>query len=206
MSEPTTSQSPYPTDTTSTVAATNSVTPVAPKPAEEMAPTPENSWTAHHHTGNAVEIDPPASEASEATQTHNTDPRHEKRVDLMKQLFAYTFTDRPVQSLPPIEHTADDEMPSGDFDTIQKMSEQIPQIDAILQENAPERPLKDINKVDLAILRLIMFESLQEKTPKKVLINEAIELAKEYGTESSPKFVNGVLGKILMQRTTGEDL
>jgi N utilization substance protein B len=50
-----------------------------------------------------------------------------------------------------------------------------------------------------------MFESLQEKTPKKVLINEAIELAKEYGTESSPKFINGVLGKLVMQTTTRED-
>jgi len=84
-------------------------------------------------------------------------------------------------------------------DKIRQIIALLPSIDASLQEAAPERPLKDINKVDLAILRVIMFESLQKKTPKKVLINEAVELAKEFGTDSSPKFINGVLGKLLMQ-------
>jgi len=165
--------------------------------------------TAHYHTGNAIEIDPPAEEAGETPQIENTDPRHKKRIALMQQLFAYTFVDRSeMPVLPAAAHPSptesDDEIPLGDDEIIQKIVAKIPEIDVQLQENAPERPLKDINKVDLAILRLIMFESLQEKTPKKVLINEAIELAKKYGTESSPKFVNGVLGKLLMH-TNGEE-
>ena len=72
-------------------------------------------------------------------------------------------------------------------------------LDQLVISVAPERPVSEINRVDLAILRLILFESEHKETPKKVLINEAVELAKEFGTESSPKFVNGVLGKLLIQ-------
>lgn len=75
------------------------------------------------------------------------------------------------------------------------------EIDGQLQAHAPERPLAEINQVDLAIMRQIVFESQTEKTPKKVLIDEAIELAKAFGTDNSPKFVNGVLGKVLQLET-----
>lgn len=71
------------------------------------------------------------------------------------------------------------------------------EIDALLAAHAPERPLAEINQVDLAIMRLVVAESQTGVTPKKVLIDEAVELAKEFGTDSSPKFVNGVLGKVL---------
>ena len=78
---------------------------------------------------------------------------------------------------------------------------ELPDIDRELAIYASERPLTDINKVDLAILRLIVFEGRTHDTPKKVLVDEAIELAKEFGTENSPKFINGVLGKILFQKS-----
>ncbi len=52
-----------------------------------------------------------------------------------------------------------------------------------------------INKVDLAILRLSLYESEYDNLPLSVSINEAVELAKEYGDDSSPKFINGLLGK-----------
>jgi N utilization substance protein B len=55
-----------------------------------------------------------------------------------------------------------------------------------------------LNKIDLAILRLAVFELIIENSqPPKVIIDEAVELAKEFGSESSSKFVNGVLGTIL---------
>ena len=78
----------------------------------------------------------------------------------------------------------------------------ISELDNEIQIVAPERPLTDINKVDLAVLRLIVFEWKTSHTPKKVLIDEGVELAKEFGTDSSPKFVNGVLAKLL----TGNDV
>lgn len=72
-------------------------------------------------------------------------------------------------------------------------------LDQTIATVATERPLSEINKVDLAILRLIVFEWKEKQTPPKVLINEAVELAKQFGTDSSPKFVNGVLGKLLLE-------
>ena len=63
---------------------------------------------------------------------------------------------------------------------------------------APEYPIAKINRVDLAILRLAVYELLVEKRePPKVIIDEAVELAKEYGGETSPAFVNGALGKLI---------
>lgn len=110
----------------------------------------------------------------------------------MQLLFASTFgTD---------QSTADDKL----IVEVKPILEKLDEIDQLLQQFAPERPLADINKVDLAILRLIMFESIDKQTPKKVLINEAVELAKEFGSDSSPKFVNGVLGRLLMGNDQGK--
>lgn len=118
--------------------------------------------------------------------TSSGDPRHEKRVAKMQLLFSYTFYSQETAALS-----------DNKFESILPIIAELPQIDALIQQNAPERPLVGVNKVDLAILRLIVFESKHKKTPIKVLINEAVELAKEFGSETSPKFINGVLGKLL---------
>ena len=121
------------------------------------------------------------------------DDRHERRVFLMQLLFAHTFTNKDEQYL-------DEElMTESDIKLLQAIQKATPAIDQEIIKHAPERPLSEINKVDLAIMRLIVFESQTEKTPKKVLVDEAVELAKEYGSETSAKFVNGVLGKILFK-------
>ena len=70
-------------------------------------------------------------------------------------------------------------------------------IDRDIQSFAPAWPIKQIPAVDRNILRLAIFEILLDnKVPVKVAINEAVELAKRFGSENSPKFVNGVLGSI----------
>jgi N utilization substance protein B len=69
-----------------------------------------------------------------------------------------------------------------------------PRIDAIICRFAPAWPLEQIAIVDRNILRIAIYEILRDKVPVKVAINEAVELAKTFGSESSPKFVNGVLG------------
>jgi N utilization substance protein B len=143
-----------------------------------------------------------------------TDRRHQKRVRLVQQLFASTF---PVE-LDSYKTTSQQEKTNQalrltslqqsagkiPFDqSLQAETEQLltrlDEIDQQLRTNAPERPLADINQVDLAILRVIYWESLVKDTPYKVLIDEAVELAKELGSESSPRFVNGVLGKLLVE-------
>lgn len=80
-------------------------------------------------------------------------------------------------------------------------------IDELITKCAPEWPIEQIASVDRAILRLGIFELLYgdyDEVPPKVAINEAIELAKSFGSDSSPKFVNGVLGTIY--REMGEPM
>ena len=70
-------------------------------------------------------------------------------------------------------------------------------IDHNIQSFAPAWPIGQISLIDRNILRLAIFEVLfDNKTPIKVAINEAVELAKRFGTDSSSKFVNGVLGSV----------
>jgi len=76
------------------------------------------------------------------------------------------------------------------------------QIDNVISAAAPQWPLDQISIIDRNILRLGLYELLyedKEAVPPKVAINEAIELAKNFGGESSGKFVNGVLGTIYNQ-------
>jgi N utilization substance protein B len=74
-------------------------------------------------------------------------------------------------------------------------------LDTIIQRIAPEWPLEQMAPVDRNILRLAALELLYgSDTPPKVAINEAVELAKLFGSESSGRFVNGVLGTLLTQR------
>lgn len=110
------------------------------------------------------------------------DPRHLARQNIVQKLFAFSFrkekTGRGI---------------------VNKIVKSLNEIDQILAKSATERPLSDIAKTDLAILRLAVFELLYHpsKAPDKVIINEAVELAHEFGGERSPFFINGALGKIL---------
>ena len=71
-------------------------------------------------------------------------------------------------------------------------------LDEQLQPVAKERPISEIARMDRAVLRLAAYELLERKdTPAKVVINEAVELAKSFGGENSSKFVNGALGALL---------
>ena len=67
-------------------------------------------------------------------------------------------------------------------------------LDAVLGECAPDFPLDNIAPIDRNILRIALFEMKAALAPPKVVINEAIEISKEFGSESTPRFVNGVLG------------
>ena len=70
-------------------------------------------------------------------------------------------------------------------------------IDNMIQINAPAWPVAQLAAIDRNILRLAIFEILiNNKVPVKAAINEAVELAKTFGSDNSPKFINGVLGAI----------
>lgn len=108
-----------------------------------------------------------------------SDPRHQRRIHLIQQLFSWGTN------------------PQGSYQDIKEVINKLPQIDEQIKAGAPQWPIEKINKIDLAILRLSVFELLLKKTPPKVVIDEAVELAKEYGADHSPQFINGVLGKVL---------
>jgi N utilization substance protein B len=70
-------------------------------------------------------------------------------------------------------------------------------LDGFISEHAPEWPLDQVAIIDRNILRIALWEfAVNGETPIKVAINEAVELAKTYGSDSSPRFVNGVLGSL----------
>ena len=108
-----------------------------------------------------------------------SDPRHQKRRQAVKVLFAESFASQPVKS-----------------EIVKKVLSKKKAIDSQIEKAAPTWPIDKLNKIDLAILRLAIYELENEKTPPKVVIDEAVELAKEFGGESSPSFINGVLGTI----------
>lgn len=73
------------------------------------------------------------------------------------------------------------------------------EINALITEAAPEWPLDQVARVDKNVLRIALYEMLfdpEEDVPPRVSINEAIEIGKTFGSDSSPKFINGVLGTI----------
>ena len=76
-------------------------------------------------------------------------------------------------------------------------------IDQLIEELAPEWPVDQLAIIDRNILRLALFEigSQVVDAPPKVVINEAVELAKEFGSDSSPRFINGVLGAALKRNS-----
>lgn len=85
---------------------------------------------------------------------------------------------------------------------VQGVSSQAAELDAVLQPVAPEWPIDQIARMDRMVLRMGLHElQNQDDVPPKVVINEAVELAKSFGGDNSSKFINGVLGTILRQQT-----
>jgi len=131
--------------------------------------------------------------------------RHLSRSIAMQSLFEWDFHDRKPNSIKEIiKHNIDEfapgmEDPSFVYDLTQGVVEHTDEIDALVQQTAPEWPLDSITTVDRNILRLGVYElkfSNAPDVPPKVAINESIELAKTFGGASSGKFVNGILGAI----------
>lgn len=113
------------------------------------------------------------------------DPRHIQRQKIVEDLFKTEFHKQKIG------------------EKAKKVLDSLDKIDTYIKEAAPQFPPDKINKIDLAILRLAIYEIiLEKKEPPKVIVDEAIELAKEYGGETSPAFINGALGKLVKNDAT----
>ncbi|OGD88683.1 transcription antitermination factor NusB [Candidatus Curtissbacteria bacterium RIFCSPLOWO2_02_41_11] len=117
-----------------------------------------------------------------------SDPRHKMRVQTVKALFEKNF-----RSNLKIAKTS----------MVAKIITKQKAIDKLITQHAPTWPLNQIAPIDLATLRLAIFELLfkKNKEPYKVVIDEAVEIAKQYGSEASGSFVNGVLGSIVKSKS-----
>jgi len=124
------------------------------------------------------------------------DPRHHKRLKTVQNLFALSFHADEAHTKIPFK----DEVFSKDILAHQE------EINASIQKFAPKYPVDKIAKIDLCVLQLAIYELLfvEKRQPTKVIINEAVELAKELGNERSYAFVNAVLGSVVNEISSKE--
>lgn len=111
------------------------------------------------------------------------DPRHLRRVKVIRELFSWAFNAKT--RLSPLSR---------------QIVSHLSQIDKKIALAAADRPISQINKIDLAILRLATFELIIKKgVPFKVVVDEAVELGKEFGSDGTPALINGALGKLIKE-------
>lgn len=113
-----------------------------------------------------------------------SDPRHQNRIATVKELFAQSFTDQARLT-----------------ELTNQVLKNREEIDKLISAAAPAWPIDKLNKIDLAILRLGVYELKFSDTPQKVVIDEAVELGKQFGSENTAGFVNGVLGAVMEGKT-----
>jgi N utilization substance protein B len=150
-------------------------------------------------------------------------PKHQARIIAMQALFEYDQTDHDIEEIlsriedpkPALDPEADaptgeEEIEESDTDFIppqvgrravslvRGVLEHLPQIDPHIEKAAPQFPIGQLAAIDRCVLRLAVYELTEraDDVPFKVVINEAVEIAKRYGGERSGSFVNGVLGTI----------
>lgn len=128
--------------------------------------------------------------------------RTEIRENIMKLLFDAEFYDA-AEGDEQAEMYLDglENLDADDREEMQKKFDEVRGnrvfIDAIINKYAKGWKTERMNKADLSILRLAIFEMLyDENVPVKVAINEAVELSKKYSSENGPAFINGILGKV----------
>lgn len=131
--------------------------------------------------------------------------RHLARSIVLQSLYEWDFGGQKEKNIEPVlqRNTTEFAPDSSDFAFMKKLAEGViakrHELDDIIAKAAPDWPIDKISIVDRNILRIGLYELLfadRGEVPPKVAINEAIELAKHYGGDTSSKFVNGVLGAV----------
>lgn len=130
--------------------------------------------------------------------------RHLLRTALMQALYECEF--HPDRKLPEVLDRRLKDLQPAEADRVYikqaaaGLATHRADVDTLIVKNAPEWPLEQIAAIDRAVLRLGIYEVLwSDEVPPKVAINEAVEIAKQYGGENSGSFVNGVLGTVYRQ-------
>lgn len=136
-------------------------------------------------------------------------PRHRIRTVALQILFELDATDHAPDEV--VARWIEDEGLPADGERFLRrivfgVWEHYAYLDRIIEEAAPSWPVSQMPGVDKAILRIALYEILiddTEKTPVKAVINEAVELSKQFGSDNSSRFVNGVLGTVVTRYIDG---
>jgi N utilization substance protein B len=132
--------------------------------------------------------------------------RHQARMAALQALFEIDCTQHvPGVVIERCVHEADLPEAGQEFSRAlaRGVNEHREELDIYIERYAPEWPVDQIAIIDRNVLRIAIYEILfREDTPVKVAINEAVELAKRFGSDSSSRFVNGVLGSLVAKEPT----
>ena len=129
-------------------------------------------------------------------------PRRKGRILAVQSLFAYDFTQCPVNNLTCFSWVKDEKNSASANENIRSFAsllitgtiENLQTIDSIIKKHLENWDFNRLNRLDLAVLRISIFSFLFMKdVPVSVVIDEAVSIAKDFGTDDSYKFINGVL-------------
>ena len=129
--------------------------------------------------------------------------RHEARITALQALYEIDTTGHPAGEV--LErYLGNAQMPAGTRRFIESLVRGVlaecGQLDAIIARTAPTWPVPQLPAVDRTVLRMALWELVVERdVPVKAAINEAVELAKRFGSDNSGRFVNGVLGTVVSE-------
>lgn len=132
--------------------------------------------------------------------------RHLARTCVMQTLFSVEFRSSDAKDL--LEKVLEEFAPKLTekefaYDTLEGVLKNEKKIHKIIQKFAPQWPVEKIARVDRAVLEIGIYEiAFTDDIPPVVAINEAIEMAKHFGDENSPKFINGVLSSVMKEYKT----
>jgi len=137
--------------------------------------------------------------------------RHRVRIAALQSLFEVDATDHAIDVV--YERRREEEELTTDGERflhrlIFGVWEHRSYLDGVIEEAAPNWPITQMPGIDKAILRIAIYELLideTEHTPVKAAINEAVELAKQFGSDNSSRFVNGVLGTVVSRYRPAQD-
>ena len=138
----------------------------------------------------------------------STDHRRKARTVALQSLFASDIRDNRTE--PSFEWLDEEEevaQQALEFATtlLRGVFDARPDLDSLIGRYAPAWPVSQLSLIDRNILRIALYELLHNPgTPRKTAVNEAVELAKVFGSESSARFINGVLGSVMADLESGE--
>jgi len=132
----------------------------------------------------------------------NPSARRKARRFALQALYQWQITKQPISEIA-VQYSKEQHMPKADVAYFEELLKEIPACHQTLDAqftSALDRPLAELDPIELTVLRIATYElSKRIEIPYRVVINEAIELAKEFGAEDGYKYINGILDQVSKQ-------